>query len=102
MSECGNDEMWLNTVPSLDNPDLNASLLFPLSGLLVAYCHRFDILTQSSRIYFVACTIGTYAGRGESRWTGLTLQCEIGKKYYRIWFVMDMDILQDLPKEKNQ
>uniref|UniRef100_A0A671Z0B6 Signal peptide peptidase-like 2B n=1 Tax=Sparus aurata TaxID=8175 RepID=A0A671Z0B6_SPAAU len=26
-------------------------------GLLVAYCHRFDILTQSSRIYFVACTI---------------------------------------------
>lgn len=31
------------------------------SGLLVAYCHRFDILTQSSRIYFVACTVGTYA-----------------------------------------
>ncbi|XP_041946528.1 signal peptide peptidase-like 2 [Alosa sapidissima] len=27
-------------------------------GLLVAYCHRFDILMQSSRIYFVACTIG--------------------------------------------
>ncbi|CAN9503464.1 unnamed protein product [Ophioblennius macclurei] len=26
-------------------------------GLLVAYCHRFDILTQSSRIYFVSCTI---------------------------------------------
>ncbi|TNN58054.1 Signal peptide peptidase-like 2B [Liparis tanakae] len=26
-------------------------------GLLVAYCHRFDILAQSSRIYFVACTI---------------------------------------------
>lgn len=26
-------------------------------GLLVAYCHRFDILTQSSRIYFLACTI---------------------------------------------
>uniref|UniRef100_A0A667YJQ9 Signal peptide peptidase-like 2B n=1 Tax=Myripristis murdjan TaxID=586833 RepID=A0A667YJQ9_9TELE len=26
-------------------------------GLLVAYCHRFDILMQSSRIYFVACTI---------------------------------------------
>uniref|UniRef100_A0A8C2XR44 Signal peptide peptidase-like 2B n=1 Tax=Cyclopterus lumpus TaxID=8103 RepID=A0A8C2XR44_CYCLU len=26
-------------------------------GLLVVYCHRFDILTQSSRIYFVACTI---------------------------------------------
>uniref|UniRef100_A0A7N6B5Q8 Signal peptide peptidase-like 2B n=1 Tax=Anabas testudineus TaxID=64144 RepID=A0A7N6B5Q8_ANATE len=26
-------------------------------GLLVAYCHRFDILTQSSRIYSVACTI---------------------------------------------
>lgn len=22
------------------------------------YCHRFDILIQSSRIYFVACTIG--------------------------------------------
>ncbi|XP_055463790.1 signal peptide peptidase-like 2B isoform X2 [Psammomys obesus] len=26
-------------------------------GLLVAYCHRFDIQTQSSRIYFVTCTI---------------------------------------------
>ncbi|XP_053558999.1 signal peptide peptidase-like 2B isoform X2 [Bombina bombina] len=26
-------------------------------GLLVAYCHRFDIQMQSSRIYFVACTI---------------------------------------------
>ncbi|XP_052603062.1 signal peptide peptidase-like 2B isoform X2 [Peromyscus californicus insignis] len=26
-------------------------------GLLVAYCHRFDIQVQSSRIYFVACTI---------------------------------------------
>ncbi|TNM98427.1 hypothetical protein fugu_014673 [Takifugu bimaculatus] len=26
-------------------------------GLLVVYCHRFDILIQSSRIYFVACTI---------------------------------------------
>uniref|UniRef100_H3DBQ9 Signal peptide peptidase-like 2 n=1 Tax=Tetraodon nigroviridis TaxID=99883 RepID=H3DBQ9_TETNG len=25
-------------------------------GLLVVYCHRFDILIQSSRIYFVACT----------------------------------------------
>lgn len=32
------------------------------SGLLVAYCHRFDLLTQSSRIYFVACTVGTYEG----------------------------------------
>lgn len=28
-------------------------------GLLVAYCHRFDIQVQSSRVYFVACTIGT-------------------------------------------
>ncbi|XP_059575589.1 signal peptide peptidase-like 2B isoform X2 [Alligator mississippiensis] len=27
------------------------------SGLLVAYCHRFDIQVQSSRVYFVACTI---------------------------------------------
>ncbi|KAK6288385.1 hypothetical protein J4Q44_G00389150 [Coregonus suidteri] len=26
-------------------------------GLLVAYCHRFDILMQSSRFYFLACTI---------------------------------------------
>ncbi|XP_036377276.1 signal peptide peptidase-like 2B isoform X1 [Megalops cyprinoides] len=26
-------------------------------GLLVAYCHRFDIVMHSSRIYFVACTI---------------------------------------------
>ncbi|XP_060939832.1 signal peptide peptidase-like 2 [Limanda limanda] len=26
-------------------------------GLLVAYCHRFDLLTQSSGIYFVCCTI---------------------------------------------
>ena len=28
------------------------------AGLLVAYCHRFDIQVQSSRVYFVACTIG--------------------------------------------
>ncbi|XP_029503112.1 signal peptide peptidase-like 2 [Oncorhynchus nerka] len=27
-------------------------------GLLIAYCHRFDILMQSSRFYFLACTIG--------------------------------------------
>uniref|UniRef100_A0A3B3DFK6 Signal peptide peptidase-like 2B n=1 Tax=Oryzias melastigma TaxID=30732 RepID=A0A3B3DFK6_ORYME len=26
-------------------------------GLLVVYCHRFDILTQTSRIYFVTCTV---------------------------------------------
>ncbi|CAG5896507.1 unnamed protein product [Menidia menidia] len=31
-------------------------------GLLVAYCYRFDILTQSSRIYFVACTIAYGVG----------------------------------------
>ncbi|KAK5860235.1 hypothetical protein PBY51_021726 [Eleginops maclovinus] len=31
-------------------------------GLLVVYCHRFDILTQSSRIYFVACTIAYGVG----------------------------------------
>uniref|UniRef100_A0A8C9K1V8 PA domain-containing protein n=1 Tax=Panthera tigris altaica TaxID=74533 RepID=A0A8C9K1V8_PANTA len=27
------------------------------AGLLVAYCHRFDIQVQSSRVYFVACTV---------------------------------------------
>ncbi|XP_062040887.1 signal peptide peptidase-like 2B isoform X3 [Lepus europaeus] len=26
-------------------------------GLLVAYCHRFDVQAQASRVYFVACTI---------------------------------------------
>lgn len=26
-------------------------------GLLVVYCHRFDIQVQTSRIYFVACTV---------------------------------------------
>ncbi|XP_061879810.1 signal peptide peptidase-like 2 [Entelurus aequoreus] len=31
-------------------------------GLLVAYCNRFDILTHSSRIYFVACTIAYGVG----------------------------------------
>ncbi|XP_020784750.1 signal peptide peptidase-like 2 [Boleophthalmus pectinirostris] len=31
-------------------------------GLLVAYCHRFDILMQTSRIYFVACTIAYGVG----------------------------------------
>uniref|UniRef100_A0A4W4G8S6 Signal peptide peptidase-like 2B n=1 Tax=Electrophorus electricus TaxID=8005 RepID=A0A4W4G8S6_ELEEL len=31
-------------------------------GLLVAYCHRFDILMQSSRIYFLACTVGYGVG----------------------------------------
>uniref|UniRef100_H3DBQ8 Signal peptide peptidase-like 2B n=1 Tax=Tetraodon nigroviridis TaxID=99883 RepID=H3DBQ8_TETNG len=33
-------------------------------GLLVVYCHRFDILIQSSRIYFVACTVGAHYGVG--------------------------------------
>ncbi|TRY56211.1 hypothetical protein DNTS_028538 [Danionella cerebrum] len=37
-------------------PRLNASPL--VLCLLVAYCHRFDILMQTSRIYFLACTIG--------------------------------------------
>ncbi|XP_041416929.1 signal peptide peptidase-like 2B isoform X4 [Xenopus laevis] len=32
-------------------------LYYSGKGLLVAYCHRFDIQMQSSRIYFVACTI---------------------------------------------
>lgn len=31
-------------------------------GLLVVYCHRFDILIQSSRIYFVACTVAYGVG----------------------------------------
>lgn len=26
----------------------------------MAYCHRFDIQVQSSRVYFVACTIGKH------------------------------------------
>lgn len=34
------------------------------TGLLVAYCHRFDIQVQSSRVYFVACTIGKPAAPG--------------------------------------
>lgn len=57
--------------------DLNASLLSLVSGLLVAYCHRFDILTQSSRIYFVACTIGTYmcGGVGGAVLAETSLQC---------------------------
>lgn len=30
------------------------------TGLLVAYCHRFDVWTSSpKRIYFMSCTIGT-------------------------------------------
>lgn len=57
--------------------DMNASLLSLVSGLLVAYCHRFDILTQSSRIYFVACTIGTYmcGGVGGAVLGEMSLQC---------------------------
>ncbi|XP_055227154.1 signal peptide peptidase-like 2B isoform X3 [Gorilla gorilla gorilla] len=31
-------------------------------GLLVAYCHRFDIQVQSSRVYFVACTVAYGVG----------------------------------------
>ncbi|KAI1882846.1 hypothetical protein AGOR_G00239110 [Albula goreensis] len=31
-------------------------------GLLVVYCHRFDILVQSSRIYFLACTVAYGVG----------------------------------------
>lgn len=37
-----------------------------LSGLLVVYCHRFDILTQTSRIYFVTCTVGRWAFLSQS------------------------------------
>lgn len=48
---------------------------FLFSGLLVVYCHRFDILTQSYRIYFMACTVGTYVGwRRGWRWAVL---CEM-------------------------
>lgn len=32
------------------------SLFWP--GVLVAYCHRFDVLTNSSSVYFIASTIG--------------------------------------------
>lgn len=31
-------------------------------GLLVAYCHRFDVQVQSSRVYFVACTVAYGVG----------------------------------------
>ncbi|MBZ3875819.1 Signal peptide peptidase-like 2B [Sciurus carolinensis] len=31
-------------------------------GLLVAYCHRFGLQAQSSRIYFVACTVAYGVG----------------------------------------
>ncbi|XP_044294759.1 signal peptide peptidase-like 2A isoform X2 [Varanus komodoensis] len=33
-----------------------------LPGLLVAYCHRFDIQTRSSRVYFISCTIAYAVG----------------------------------------
>ncbi|XP_042198617.1 signal peptide peptidase-like 2 isoform X2 [Callorhinchus milii] len=33
-----------------------------IPGMLVAYCHRFDIQVQTSRIYFVACTIAYGVG----------------------------------------
>ena len=36
------------------------------AGLLVAYCHRFDIQVQSSRVYFVACTIGKPTARSST------------------------------------
>ncbi|XP_047387262.1 signal peptide peptidase-like 2B isoform X2 [Sciurus carolinensis] len=32
------------------------------AGLLVAYCHRFGLQAQSSRIYFVACTVAYGVG----------------------------------------
>ncbi|CAM9907378.1 unnamed protein product [Lampetra planeri] len=31
-------------------------------GLLVAYCHRFDVQVQSSKLYFIACTIAYGVG----------------------------------------
>ncbi|XP_007992871.2 signal peptide peptidase-like 2B isoform X1 [Chlorocebus sabaeus] len=31
-------------------------------GLLVAYCHRFDVQVQSPRVYFVACTVAYGVG----------------------------------------
>ncbi|XP_053351634.1 signal peptide peptidase-like 2 [Clarias gariepinus] len=33
-----------------------------LPGLLVAYCHRFDVLVQSSRAYFIASILGYSVG----------------------------------------
>ena len=43
---------------------------WPVSaGLLVAYCHRFDIQVQSSRVYFVACTIGKPTARSSTHIT---------------------------------
>ena len=44
------------------------ALLLPPSGLLIAYCHRFDILIQSPRIYFGACTIGMYTDSRFHSW----------------------------------
>ncbi|XP_042328612.1 signal peptide peptidase-like 2A isoform X2 [Sceloporus undulatus] len=31
-------------------------------GLLIAYCHRFDVQTSSSSVYFIFCTIAYAAG----------------------------------------
>lgn len=51
---------WEHCCPAGARPGLCPQLPpTPVSaGLLVAYCHRFDIQVQSSRVYFVACTIG--------------------------------------------
>ena len=43
----------------------NVYSVYSFQGLLVAYCHRFDILMQTSRIYFVACTIGKLTHRSK-------------------------------------
>ncbi|GAA6080948.1 signal peptide peptidase-like 2 isoform X1 [Tachysurus ichikawai] len=33
-----------------------------IPGLLIAYCHRFDVLLQSSRVYFLVSTVGYSVG----------------------------------------
>lgn len=51
---------WGGGSLDLGDPQSNDPGAFPTLGLLVAYCHRFDVQVQSSRVYFVACTIGKF------------------------------------------
>lgn len=61
---------------------------WPVSaGLLVAYCHRFDIQVQSSRVYFVACTIGKPTARSSTHITASSLYTVVTVSLFFLVFV---------------
>lgn len=67
------------------------------AGLLVAYCHRFDIQVQSSRVYFVACTIGKPTVRSPSCVTASSLYTVVAVSlFFLVFFVFLFSLLSSV------